>query len=86
VRVERGRQVVGTPRHRQAGALELVGEDLVRRVLLEAELGLRVDLVRHLEQLVGTAVDLVEDPLLQRSDVHPLTLPAPAPASVKTEP
>ena len=42
----------------QALALEDPGEQVVGEVLLEAELGVRVDLVRHVEQHVGPPVDL----------------------------
>ena len=65
------------PLDRQALALDHPGEELVGEVLLVVELGVRVHLVRHVEQQVTSLVDLGGQARLdvgERGRVHRATL------------
>ena len=66
----------GAPLDGEALALEDAGEQVVGEVLLEAQLGVGVDLVRRLDQHVGQPVDLGDHPVLHRFDLgsHAATL------------
>ena len=60
-------------------AFEHVGQQVVGELLLEAELGAGVDLVRHVEQDLLSSIDLVGELLFGRVSVHgPSVLSRPA--------
>ena len=68
--LEGGVEAVGVALHGQAVVGQHLGEQVVRMLLLEAQLGPGVDAVRHVEQLGSQAIDLVARPLLGFSDFH----------------
>ena len=50
--------------------MQLIDQQVVGEVLLEVELGVGVDLVAGVQQLIGEAIDLGTHGGLQRFDVH----------------
>ena len=67
---EGGLQAVGAALGRDALVLEHVAEQVVGVVLLEVQLGLGVDPVGHVDQEVGTPVDLLGHAVLDGVEVH----------------
>ena len=71
--LERRLDATGRPGDVEAGVLEHAGEQLVGEALLVVELRVGVDLVRHVDQQLGPAVDLGGEPLLgvaERGRLH----------------
>ena len=59
--LERGVDSVGVCGRLQPGGAQLVDEQVVGEVLLEVELGVGVDLVTGVQQLVGEPIDFGAD-------------------------
>ena len=71
---EGGLQTEGAALHVEAGVGEGSAEDVGREALLEQQLGPVVDAMGRLDEVVGPAVDLFDQPLLGGSQVHMRTL------------
>ena len=54
----------------EAGRPELVDEEVVSEMLFEVQFGVSVDLMTHVQQLIGEAIDLGANVGLQRFDIH----------------